>query len=404
MKELLQAISKKALLSNSFDFSEEQIQSEWLGFSGASDQEIEEAERRLQINLPQDYKDFLKISNGFSQTTCVSCTFLPTDKIDYLKVLDDDLIDIWNEPEEVHEGLAASILIGGLHEEQYFLLIPPHSASESWSYWKFASWIPGEEIYDSLKDFFTSEYSFLEEQTKGLEIPTPRPIVDYSLRDAVFDLDWNRVYSISLDAILEDKHYPYSKDSTDLFALLLIAAGRENRFSELTEWFHTIQESRKNNISSHLYSKRLLKEYEEAATKQLLFAPEFHRVLYFQQTMHYRVADIEKWISQGNKNLLKEKNKAAKIGHIFHYLNSYDNIKEILELYESAQCELDWNVHLKAAVAYATIHQISDAKYAVKQYFKQAIDYRPLEPFLIEPLLPILDKELLDSVQDRKAN
>jgi hypothetical protein len=58
------------------------------------------------------------------------------------------------------------IIIGGIKEEQSFLLIPPDSANSKWKYWKFASWIPGEEPYVDLNDYFNRALDFMKEQEK----------------------------------------------------------------------------------------------------------------------------------------------------------------------------------------------------------------------------------------------
>lgn len=244
MLKTLQEISKKALLLNDFDFSDEQIKAKWLGTTVAQDKEISDTEKRLKIKLPDDYVEFLKISNGFPQTSSTSCSFLSVDKIDYLKTLDEDLVEIWNENDalkEVGEALTTAILIGGLNEEQQFLLIPPNKTRDKWAYWQFASWIPGEEEYPSLKDYFKSDLSFLKEQTKDLKTTKPKFITDYSLRDAVFNLDWQTVYSVSSNFIIENKRYGYFNGGGDLFALLLVSAGKTNRFEDLENLIQTFK-------------------------------------------------------------------------------------------------------------------------------------------------------------------
>ena len=65
MKQILQEISEHVLLLNEYDFTEEQVQSKWLGNPPATDEEINKAQALLQITLPEDYIEFLKISNGF---------------------------------------------------------------------------------------------------------------------------------------------------------------------------------------------------------------------------------------------------------------------------------------------------------------------------------------------------
>lgn len=91
-------------------------------------------------------------------------TFEPIDKIDYLKNIDTLLIEIWSEGilADIGEQLNRAIVIGGLDDEHYFLLIPPLNSENKWTYWKFASWIPGEHPYKDLEDYFTSVLDFLQ--------------------------------------------------------------------------------------------------------------------------------------------------------------------------------------------------------------------------------------------------
>lgn len=165
MKELLYQISKTAIEIGDLNFSSEQIQSIWLGNKiGATDFEINLKEKDLGVKLPKDYIEFIKLTNGFSSPNDVEVSFSPIHNIGYLKNLDKELVDIWKqEINEIGEFLSRSILIGGINEEQKFLLIPPKDKNEDWKYWKFASWIPGEEEYNNLEDYFESVLDFLND-------------------------------------------------------------------------------------------------------------------------------------------------------------------------------------------------------------------------------------------------
>lgn len=48
------------------DLPTEMIEAQWLGHSPASEEQIQEAESRLGVRLPNSYREFLKISNGWS--------------------------------------------------------------------------------------------------------------------------------------------------------------------------------------------------------------------------------------------------------------------------------------------------------------------------------------------------
>lgn len=165
MKDILKKISLLAVRVNNNIFTDEQRNSEWLGNIPTQIEEIKLAENRLDIELPDDYKSFLLQTNGFF-TPCDSTepTFETVNKIDYLKNIDTYLLEIWNEGvlADVGEQLNKAIVIGGLNDEQYFFLIPPHYPDNKWQYWKFANWIPGEQRYENLENYFQSVLDFMK--------------------------------------------------------------------------------------------------------------------------------------------------------------------------------------------------------------------------------------------------
>ncbi|WP_324026553.1 hypothetical protein QSV08_03285 [Maribacter sp. BPC-D8] len=66
--------------------------------------------------------------------------------------------------ENIGKQLEKSILVGGINQEQYFLLIPPNATNEKWKYWKFANWYPGEEEFDDLHSYFKSTLEFINRE------------------------------------------------------------------------------------------------------------------------------------------------------------------------------------------------------------------------------------------------
>ncbi len=181
-----------ALLLNKGDFTNQQHETKWIGNNPAIEESIISTENRLGMKLPKDYIEFLKISNGLMDIgTSTSLKFLPVEKIGYLNDLDKELVEIWSENNKRYgKILAGSILIGGLEQEQQLLLIPPSKSNKEWKYWLFASWIPGESEIKSLEDYFKEEVEYLKKETKNLEKPQPKPVIDFSLRDAVYAHDW----------------------------------------------------------------------------------------------------------------------------------------------------------------------------------------------------------------------
>lgn len=59
--------------------------------------------------------------------------------------------------------MARSILVGGIDQAQYFLLIPPKQTDAEWQYWKFAAWQPGEIRYCDLSDYLNQVIAFLDD-------------------------------------------------------------------------------------------------------------------------------------------------------------------------------------------------------------------------------------------------
>jgi hypothetical protein len=166
LKALLQRLSDSAISQKDLEYDKTVQGARWLGYPPAAVSSIRAAEKKLGIELPDDYKTFLLLTNGFRAVSNVGVSFLPVDSIGWLRDLDDDLVDIWGKPMSDDDTARAaafrrSILIGGLHEEQQFLLIPPGGKDKEWQYWFFASWSPGETPYPSLRFYLEYELQFL---------------------------------------------------------------------------------------------------------------------------------------------------------------------------------------------------------------------------------------------------
>lgn len=157
MKSLLIEISKKATKYEVFNFTREQIDNEWLGNFPTVEKEILESEIRLGVKFPKDYRHFLAITNGFSAPNDIEPSFENIIEVDYLKNVFKDVIEVYNYLPE----LETAILIGGKLEEQQFLLLPPKLESENWKYWKFANWLPGEQPFENLTEYFKSVLDFI---------------------------------------------------------------------------------------------------------------------------------------------------------------------------------------------------------------------------------------------------
>ncbi|MFB3386345.1 SMI1/KNR4 family protein [Flavobacterium sp. LAR06] len=159
MKNLLISISEKAIKYEDFNFTPEQIEHNWLGTIPASEKQISDVENKLGIKLPNDYIEFLKITNGFSAPNHIEPSFGSIENIDFLKNIDPFTIEAYGLPE-----LENAILVAGIEEEQYFLLLPPESKNEEWKYWKFANWYPGEHPFENFKAYLEDVLRFITKE------------------------------------------------------------------------------------------------------------------------------------------------------------------------------------------------------------------------------------------------
>lgn len=165
MNEILTSISLLSIkIGNANETAiKAQIENRWLGFDSANKEEILKTEKRLGITLPNDYKEFLNMTNGFLAPNTIEPSFMKIENIDFLKNIDPIAIECYNFLPELEN----SILIAGKDEEQYFLLIPPNNGAENWRYWKFANWYPGEHEFSSLYNYFLDVKTFLENKVKS---------------------------------------------------------------------------------------------------------------------------------------------------------------------------------------------------------------------------------------------
>lgn len=161
LKNILVDISEKAIKLEDFDFTSEQIKNSWLGNIPATETQISEVENMLGVKLPEDYIEFLRITNGFLAPNDVEPSFENIEKIDFFKNVDEFTIEAYGLVE-----LENAIIIGGISEEQYFLLLPPKSENEKWKYWKFANWMAGEQPFENLKEYFQYVLEFIIKQLK----------------------------------------------------------------------------------------------------------------------------------------------------------------------------------------------------------------------------------------------
>jgi len=181
-KELLQKLSDAAIKIDDNSFYDQDVrQSGWLGYQGATKEEIRQAEEKLGITLPADYKDFLATTNGLKRISLTSGALLPISEIDYLKNIEepymfDLLLDYpqkdWEE-DAYREMLSNAILISQYPDEQEVWLIPEDQAKTRWQTWFFAAWLPGEIRYPGfryyIEDQLQSSEGYLSRHKNGAD-------------------------------------------------------------------------------------------------------------------------------------------------------------------------------------------------------------------------------------------
>ncbi len=95
------------------------LATKWLGFPGASEAQLAEAEGRLDVSLPPDYRQFLQVSNGwraFGGYPCGLAQACAIEQVCWLKDHPRDYSIFDGYVETVQEHYAAEVL----GEDEYF--------------------------------------------------------------------------------------------------------------------------------------------------------------------------------------------------------------------------------------------------------------------------------------------
>lgn len=159
----------------------EVIATGWLGYPGATEEQIAQAEARLGVRLPPSYREFLMVSNGWRVLTRFIYQLWSTDEIEWFRVRNQDWIDAWGagsggrrrvpDSEYFVYGPAQSVLtmraeyletaleVSDVGSDAIYLLNPQVVTPEGeWEAWFFASWLPGAERYRSFWDMLQAEH------------------------------------------------------------------------------------------------------------------------------------------------------------------------------------------------------------------------------------------------------
>lgn len=156
------------------------VQSGWLGYDPATQQQIDELEQRLGTELPPSYKQFLLTSNGWRYSGMFIFDVFPAEKVEWFQENNQDWIDAYVEPAEGEdpvsledhcdysedqdccnfrvEYLQTSLLISDVGDSAVYLLNPEiKTADGEWEAWFFANWNPGANRYRSFWEMMQHE-------------------------------------------------------------------------------------------------------------------------------------------------------------------------------------------------------------------------------------------------------
>jgi hypothetical protein len=176
-------------------YTQEVLESGWLGYEGATVEQIAQAEARLGIKLPPSYREFLKVTNGWR----IMIRFIPrmwsTEEVEWLSKTDRELAEGWlsyvpasDEEYFVYGKEQKEFSLKG----EYFLtaldisdkelagtaryLLNPKVVFENgeWEAWFYAHWLPGARRYRSFWEMMQDEYKtflYLESQKEPERSP-----------------------------------------------------------------------------------------------------------------------------------------------------------------------------------------------------------------------------------------
>jgi SMI1 / KNR4 family (SUKH-1) len=191
-RPFLETWSKELIEARAYpEIPPELVESGWLGFPGATDEQLSVAEARLGVRLPPSYREFLTVSNGWRQTGNFIWRIWSTEEIDWFRVRNADWIDAYANPfsglgessytDEEYlvygetqdsvrfrvEYLESALEVSEIGDSAIFLLNPQVVTPDGeWEAWFFGNWLPGASRYRSFAELMEAEYhSFHERDT-----------------------------------------------------------------------------------------------------------------------------------------------------------------------------------------------------------------------------------------------
>ena len=168
----------------------------WLGFPGATDEQLAAMQARLGASLPPSYRDFLRTSNGWRGTGTFIWRVWSTDDAEWFRVRNRQWIDAYARPlgpltglfrgrsirdedyfvygeaqDSVRfrtEYLESALEISDVGDSAIYLLNPKVVTAEGeWEAWFFANWLPGAARYRSFAELMRAEYRSFRQLHEG---------------------------------------------------------------------------------------------------------------------------------------------------------------------------------------------------------------------------------------------
>jgi hypothetical protein len=155
----------------------------WLGFQGATEDQIASLERRLGRQLPASYREFLACTNGWRTTGTFIDRIWGVDDVDWFRSRNTEWIDAYRQAESATiadgqyfvygqsqdpmdfraEYLSSALEVSDVGDSAIYLLNPEIVQHGEWEAWFFANWLPGARRYRSFWEMMNEEYrTFLD--------------------------------------------------------------------------------------------------------------------------------------------------------------------------------------------------------------------------------------------------
>ncbi len=175
------------------------IASGWLGFPGATEQQLAALEGRLGTPLPPSYRSFLQASNGFLQPGVIVPRLLGTDEVDWFRVAHQETIDDWTPgagpgqvelasgPDGFERYLPSTLQVSALERvgTAVYLLNPKVVDGDGeWEAFYFAHWVPGVNRYPSFRALMHAEQEHWRARPPAL--PPSRPQTYWKILRGMF--------------------------------------------------------------------------------------------------------------------------------------------------------------------------------------------------------------------------